>query len=101
MKKKNFELTEHEERIIGLFENKVVQNGGRIPRKVSRRIFEEAREELLDRARERRDWGLISQLYNPEPGTRAETLLKLHTRTLYEETNGKLQDFEEAEERSF
>lgn len=94
MLKKKFDLTAHEESIIGKFEARLEKNGIRISRRVSRYLLEISREELKERAREREDWDLIGQLYNPAPGSRAESMLSSHMRTLYEETNGIIPDEE-------
>lgn len=96
MLKKKFDLTEHEELIVRNFECRLEKNSIRISRVVSRYILEISREELLERARERGEWELIGQLYNPVPASRAAELLSLHMRTLYEETNGKIPEDKEA-----
>ena len=88
-------LNQFEEPIVDAFERQIQKGGDRISRPKSRYIFEQARSELRDRARERGEWSLISELYKPEPGSKAEKLLSLYMRTLYEEVDGKLPDLEE------
>ena len=90
MLKRKFDLTENEERIVSNLEKRLENNNIRISRRDSRYILEISREELLERARERQDWNLIGQLYNPEPDTKAEALLISHMRTVYEETEGNI-----------
>ena len=96
MLKRKFDLTENEERIVSNLEKRLEKNNIRISRRVSRYILEISREELLERARERQDWNLIGQLYNPEPDTKAEALLISHMRTVYEETEGNIPDEKDA-----
>lgn len=83
--KKLIPLSDVERGIIEWFEKELSERKQCIDAVSSRILFEDVREDLIERARLRGDWEFVRMLHNPSANSRAVYALESYMITIYEE----------------
>ena len=78
--------SEVERGIIERFDRMLKERGYEAESAISKRyLSENAKEELIERARRRGDWAFVNMLHDPSANSRAALALEYYMLTLYEE----------------